>query len=123
MFIMHRLRNLPEKINSQQKARYFILVSMGLDWPESHPDLFDRLKVLLSDLYFASGLRDNMVEFYLSLTPEYLGALYPNTYPDTGLTLSEFKYQMVLDIITIPLEIWVRYQITRLELIKLWDLV
>lgn len=119
---MHRLKNLPEKIDSRQKARYFILVSMGLDWPISHPDLFNRIKVLLSDLDFASELRNNMIEFYLSLTPEYLGALYPNTYPDTGLTLSEFKYQIFLDLKTIPLDMWVKHQIDKLEIIESWDL-
>lgn len=123
MSIMYRLRNLPKRLNSLQEYKYFFLVSMGLNWPESDPYLFDKIKALLSDPYFASELRNNMVGFYLCLTPEYLMDLYLDTDQDTESTLFEFKYQMVLDMMTIPLDIWVRYQLTRLEEIELWDLV
>ena len=123
MSIMYRLRNLPKKISSLQEYKYFLLASMGLNWSESDPYLLDIVKALLSDSELASELRNNMVEFYLCLTPEYIRDLYLNTDQDTELTLFEFKYQIVQDIITIPLDIWVSYQITRLEVIELWDLV
>lgn len=123
MSIMYRLRNLPKKISSLQEYKHFLLASMGLNWPESDPYLLNIVKALLSDSEIASELRNNMVEFYLCLTPEYIRDLYLDTDQDTGFTLFEFKYQIVQDMITIPLDIWVSYQITRLEVIELWDLV
>ncbi len=123
MLIMHRLRHLPKRINNQQEAKYFLLVSMGLDWLEDYPNLFNRVRALLSEPTTAFKLRDYMAEFYLGLTPDYLGDLYLETYRDTGCTLFEFKYQVLWEIITMPLDTWVEYQKSRLDIIESWDLI
>ena len=122
MLIMYRLRQLPRRITNRQEAIFFLLASMRLSLPLDQPDLFNWVRALLSEPDIAFKLRDNMVEFYLSLTPEYLGDLYLETYRDMGLTLFEFKYQVLWDIVTMPLDIWVGHQITRLDIIESWDL-
>ena len=126
MLFMYRLRHLPTRINNQQEAIYFTIVSLGLNEIQSHPDLFNRIRTLLLSPVTAPKLRDNMVEFYLGLTPEYLGELYLKTYRDTGLTLFEFKCQIIRDITTLSLDRWVKHQILKLEIIEmveLWGLI
>ena len=123
MLIMYRLRQLPTRINNRQEAKYFILVSLGLSQSEDDPDVLNRVKALLLDPDLAYKLRDNMAEFYLGLTPDYLGVLYLESYRESGLTLFEFKYQVLWDILTMPLDAWVGHQIARLEIIDSWDLI
>lgn len=121
MLIMHGLRHLPKRLNNSQEAKYFLLVSLGLNWPKDHSDVLNRVEALLADPNLAYKLRDNMIEFYMGLTPEYIGGLYLETYRDTGLTLFEFKYRVIRDIVDMPLDTWVLHQVTRVMMIESWD--
>jgi len=116
---MYRLKKFP----TQQEVKSFILAEMGLDWPNNHPDMFNRIKALLLDPDLASKLRANMVDFYTCLLPEFLVDLYPETHCNTGLTPGEFKYQLLKDMIAMPLNTWVEYQTYRLDAMGLWDLI
>lgn len=117
---MYGLRDLPLNFNSQEDYIVFLLASLGLPIDPTTPDIVERVIGYLTSPTTAQKLLDNMREFYLCLTPEYLALIYSEAMGHSGLDPVEFKMQIIQELNQMTLDYWLDIQLFRLAILKSW---
>lgn len=115
---MCRLTPLPKILVSKEDIKYFFLSSLQLQWLNNVSDWEEIVETLLLLPDSANQLKINMVDFYVQLDPDYIASMDCTS----DLSPLDLKLALIQKIRLMPLDIWIYYQLFRMNTVNLWDL-